>query len=99
MDERDFRHSYGNYFKSVVLNVTWFVQSSKFFLNYEAHWQRHLEVTLQLKNLGTWNNEHANSFLGKYHEMKMGEGVLQIISYTKIPACPLKNIVPGHFTC
>ena len=97
-NERDFRHGYGNYFKSAVLNVTWFQLCSKFFLNYEAHWQWHLEVTLQLKNLGTWPNKHANSFLGKYHEIKMGEGVLQIISYTKIQVCPFKNIAPWHFT-
>ena len=75
-NERDFRHGYGNYFKSVVLNVTWFQLRSKLFLNYEAHWQWHLEVTLQLKNLGTWPNKHANSFMGKYHEIKIGEKVL-----------------------
>ena len=30
------------------------------------------EIHLQLKILRTWINIHANSFLGKYHETKMG---------------------------
>ena len=55
---------------------------------------------LQLKILRTWINIDANSFLGKYHEMKMGEVALEIISYTKIHACYLhQNIAPGHFNC
>ena len=49
--------------------------------NYEAHWQRHFKYTLLLKILRTWINIHANFFLGKYHEMKMGEGALGIISF------------------
>ena len=58
---------------------------------------------------GTWVNIHAsssasassslhNSFLVKYHEMKMIEGALEIISCTKIRACSLKNIALGDFT-
>ena len=35
--------------------------------------------TLHLKILRTWINMHANSFLGKYHEMKMDEGAFEII--------------------
>ena len=55
---------------------------------------------LQLKILRTWINIDANSFLGKYHEMRMGEVALEIISCTKIQACYLhQNIAPGHFTC
>ena len=46
----------------------------------------------------TWINIQANSFLGKYHEMKMGEGGMEIISCTKIRVYSLKNIAPGHFT-
>ena len=90
LNENEFRHSYGNYFRSAVLKVTWFQLCSKFFLNnYEAHWQRHLKYTLQMKILRTWINIDANSFLGKYHEIKMGEGALKIISCTKIQACYL----------
>ena len=55
-------------------------------------WQQHLKDALQLKILQTWINIHANSFLNKYHETKMGENVLEIISSTKIRACSLKNI-------
>ena len=43
-------------------------------------------------------DQHKKFFLGRYHEMKMGEGALEIISCTKIRACSLKNIAPGHFT-
>ena len=54
LDENDFRHGYGNYFKSAVLKVTWFQLCSKFFLrNYKAPWQRYLKYTLQLKILRT----------------------------------------------
>ena len=95
--KNEFRHRYGNYFKSAVLKVTWFQLYSNFFLNnYEAHWQRHLKDTLQI--LQTWINIHANSILGKYHEMKTGEGDLEIISCTKIRACSLKNVASVHFT-
>ena len=98
-DENDFCHGYGSYFKCAVLKVTWFQLCSQFFLNnYDAHWPRHLKDTLQLKILRTWINIHANSSLGKYHYMKMGEGALEIISCTKFRACSLKNIAPGHFT-
>ena len=58
--------------KIAVLKVTWYQLCSKCFLdNYEAHWQRHLKDTLQMKILRTWINIHANSFFGKYHEMIM----------------------------
>ena len=84
LDENHFRHGYGNYFKSAVLKVTWFQLCSTFFLNnYEAHWQRHLGDILQLKILRTLINIQANSFLGKYHEMKMGEDAMEIFSCTK----------------
>ena len=98
LDENNFRHGYGNYFKSAVLKVTWFQLCSTFFLNnYEAHWQRHLKDILRLKILRTWINIQANSFLGKY-EMKMSECAMEIISCTKIRAYSLKNIAPRHFT-
>ena len=52
---------------------------SKYFLNiYEAHWQRHLKGTLQLKILRKWINIPANYSMGKYHETKMGEGAAKI---------------------
>ena len=100
LDENDVRHGHGNYFKSDVLKVTSFKLCSKFFLNNcEAHWQWHLKDTLQLKILRAWtNNIHANSFLSKYHKIKMGEVAMEIINCTKIRACSLKNIAPGHFT-
>ena len=68
------------------------------FKSYEAHWQQHLKDTLQLKILRTWIDIHVNFFLGKYHEVKMGEGALEIISCTKIWACSLKDFAPRHFT-
>ena len=70
--------------------------SNIFLNNYKAHWQRHFKDTLQI--LRTWINIHANSFLGKYHEMIMDENRLEIISCAKIRACSLKSIAPGHFT-
>ena len=51
-----------------------------------------------VEDLRTWINIHTNSFLNKYHEMKMGEGAVEIISCTNIRACSLKNIASGHFT-
>ena len=83
----------------IISEVPFWSTFSKFFLNnYEGHWQQHLKDTLQLKILRTWINIHINFFLGKYLEMKMGEGALEIISCTKIRACSLKNIAPEHFT-
>ena len=38
-----------------------------------------------------------SSFLGKYHETKMGKHALEIISCMKIRTCSLKNIAPRHF--
>ena len=55
--------------------------------------ERHLTIT----DLRTWINIHANYFLGKYDETQMGEGGREVISWTKIRACSLKNIVPRHF--
>ena len=87
LDENDFRHCYGNYFRSVILKVTWFQLCSKFFLNnYEAHWQRYLKDTLQLKISRTWININTNSFLGKYHEMKMGESASENYQLDKNPS-------------
>ena len=61
LDENNFRHSYGNYFESAILKVTWYQLCSKFILNiYEAHWQRHLKDTLQLKILREWINIRAS---------------------------------------
>ena len=47
------------------------------------------------------NRERGDAYSGlksKYHEMKIGEVTLKIISCTKIQACSLKNIATGHFT-
>ena len=49
------------------------------------------------KILQTWINILANYFI-KYHEIKMGEDTLGIISCTKMQASSLMNIVQGHFT-
>ena len=57
-----------------------------------------MKDTLQLKILRTWINIRVNSFLGKYHEMKMGEGALEIVSCPKIRAYFWKNIAPAHCT-
>ena len=40
LDESDFCHCYGNFFKTAILKVTWYQLYSKFLLiNYKAHWQ------------------------------------------------------------
>ena len=93
LDGTNFRHNYGKYFGSAILKVTWYQPCSKFYLNnYNAHWQRHLKDTLQLKILRTWNNIGTNSFLGKYHETKMGEGPRKTTSCTKTWPCSLNSI-------
>ena len=67
-----FLHGYGKYIEIDILEVTWSLLCSKFFLsNYEAHWQQHLKDTLQLKILRTSINLRDNSFLGKYQEKLM----------------------------
>ena len=63
--------------------------SNIFLNNCKTHWQRHFKDTLQI--LRTWINIHANSFLGKYHEIIMDENPLEIISCTKIRAYSLKS--------
>ena len=99
MDGNDFRHSYGDYFESIILKITWYQLCSKLFLNdYEGHWQWPLKDTLQLKIIRTRINVRAISFLGKYHETKTGEGAWEVISWTKIRACSTKNTVQRHFT-
>ena len=92
LDENDFGHGYGSYFESAILKVTWYRLCSMFVCNiYEAHWQRHLKSTLQLKILQKWINIRTNFSLGKY-EMKMGEGVRKTIICTKVRAPFVKNI-------
>ena len=62
LDANDFHHSYGNYFESAIMKVTWYQLCSKFFLNiYKGHWQWHLKDTLQLKTLQQCNNIRTNS--------------------------------------
>ena len=74
LDENDFHHGCGNYLESANLKVYWYqLCSDCFYNNYEAHWQRHLKSTLQLRILRNWINIHAHSFLGKYHDRKMGK--------------------------
>ena len=64
---------------------------------------RHIEngiwkilYSLRSKILQTWINIPTNYFI-KYHEIKIGEDTLGIISCTKIQACSLMNIVQRHF--
>ena len=52
LDENNFRHYYGIFFESTILNLLDHI--SKFFRNnYKTLWQRHLKGTLQLKILRT----------------------------------------------
>ena len=52
LDENNFRHYYGIFFESTILNLLDHI--SEFFRNkYETLWQRHLKGTLQLKILRT----------------------------------------------
>ena len=96
LDENNFRHYYGIFFESTILNLLDHI--SKFIhKNYETLWQRHLKDTLQLKILRTWINIGTNYFLTKFLETKIDESVWKII-YTIIWACSLKNIAPRHFT-
>ena len=48
--------------------------------------ERHLTVEDYTSMDNIINNIRANSFLGKYHETKMGGGALEIISCAKIRA-------------
>ena len=54
-----------------------------------------------VEDFTAWINIYTNSLLGKYHkyhEIKLDEDDLEIISCTKIRAYSLKNIAPGHLT-
>ena len=51
LDESDFRHCYGIFFKSAILKVTWTQLWSMFLLNnYEAHLQQHFERQPRVEN-------------------------------------------------
>ena len=44
LDENGFRNCYGNFFRILLVNITWSQLGSKSLLNsYEAHWQQHFE--------------------------------------------------------
>ena len=95
LDENNFPHCYGNFFKIAVLKVTCSQLYLKFFLNNnEAHRLRHLRDTLQFKILQKWINLYANSLLIKRHETKIETGGMKFISCTKIRVCTSKIIAP-----
>ena len=67
-----------------ILSVTLaFRHVFKVLNDYEAHSQRHLKDTVQLKILRTWINIRVNSFFDKFHETKMDEDASEIVSCTK----------------
>ena len=99
LNEDDFPHCYGNFFRECYSDSTWSPLYSKSFLsNYKAHWQQHLKGTLQLKILQTRINIGANSFLCKRLETKTDAGAWKIISYPKSWDCCSKDIPSRHFT-
>ena len=96
LDENNFRHYYGIFFESTILNlldhISEFIRN-----NYKTLWQRHLKDTSQLKILRTGINIGTNYFLSKFLETKINESAWKII-YTIIRACYSKNIALRHFT-
>ena len=96
MNENNFRHFYGIFFKSTILNLL--DHMSEFIRNnFETLWQRYLEDTLQLKILRTWINVGTNYSLSKFLETKIDESAWKII-YRIFRACSSKNISLRHFT-
>ena len=73
-----------NYLISVIFKVL---------NNYEAHWQRHLKDTLQLKILQTRIDIRVNSFLDKYHETKMAK-----MHWTLLVAQKFEPVFEEHCT-
>ena len=86
LDENDFRVGYGNYFKSVILQIPWY-----------QHWQWHLKDTLQLKILQTWINIYINSFLDKYHEQRWAKMPWKLLVPQKFEPI-LWRVCARHFT-
>ena len=74
-----------SYVQSSFSTITRHIENGKIFYSWRS------------KILQTWINILTNSFI-KYHEIKMGEDTLGIISCTKMQASSLMNIVQGHFT-
>ena len=75
LDENDFRHGYGKLFPkfssdSYLISVIFKVLSQQLRGTLTTAFERYFTVEV----LRAWLNIHANSFLGKSHEMKMGEG-------------------------
>ena len=65
----------------------------------DATVKRALDMHLTVENfIRTWIDVLVSFFLGKYHETKMGEDALEIISCKKIRVCSLKYIAPRYFT-
>ena len=97
MDENNFGRGYGNYFKGAILralDISCLQSSQQLRGELTTAFERHLQLTV----LWTWINIRANSFFGKFHEMTMGEGAIEIISSTKMQTCSSKKIEPRHFT-
>ena len=90
LDESNFRHSYGNYLKSAIREVKVLSQQLQGILT--MTFERHISI----KDFTDLINILLNSFLGKYHETKMGEGFWKIISCTKILECSSRNILSRH---
>ena len=71
LDESNFHHCHDNFLESVILKVTFSQLYSKFLLNNsEAHDNKILIDTLQLKILRTWIEIRTNSFIKTWINMK-----------------------------
>ena len=108
LDEDDFRHCYGIFFRKYRSETTWSSHVQSSFATITRHFDNDIwNNTLQLKILLTWITIWTNwvnifskylSFLGKYLETIIDDGAWTYTIYTIIPAYSLKNIAPRYFT-
>ena len=63
LDESNFCHSYGNYFETTVLKVTWYQFFKDLSSQLPGTLSRYFKDTIQLMILETWISIRANYFL------------------------------------
>ena len=95
LDENNFRHCYGNFFKGVILKVTWSQVRWKFLANIDqAYWQQRFESHPTVEDFTNIDQDICLFFyqdFSKHHDTKIDEVVWKTINCTKIRVYTSKN--------
>ena len=98
LDESDFRHYYGIFFKVTILKLLDHSYVQRSFATIRRYFDNGIwNYVLQFKILQTWISIGTNFFLSKFLETKINESAWKII-YIINQACSSKNIALRHFT-